>query len=69
MIFVRANYTTMGANAENPSGTVIKVGGANSDVPVPADAKYFFVRYGSIDKTQAAVQTALTNAHMLLECE
>ena len=69
VIFVRADYTTMGANAENPSGTVIKVGGANSDVPVPAGAKYFFVRYGSIDKTQAAVQTALTNAHMLLECE
>lgn len=69
VIFVRADYTTMGANAENPSGTVIKVGGANSDVPVPADAKYFFVRYGSIDKTQAAVQRALTNAHMLLECE
>ena len=69
VIFVRADYTTMGANAENPSGTVIKVGGANSDVPVPADAKYFFVRYGSIDKTQAAVQTALANAHMLLECE
>lgn len=69
VIFVRADYTTMGANDENPSGTVIKVGGANSDVPVPAGAKYFFVRYGGIDKTQAAVQTALTNAHMLLECE
>ena len=69
VIFVRADYTTMGANAENPSGTVIKVGGANSDVPVPADAKYFFVRYGSIDKAQDAVQRALANAHMLLECE
>lgn len=69
VIFVRADYTTMGANDENPSGTVIQVGGANSDVPVPAYAKYFFVRYGSIDKTQAAVQTALANAHMLLECE
>ena len=69
VIFVRADYTTMGANAENPSGTVIKVGGANSDVPVPADAKYFFVRYGSIDKAQDAIQRALANAHMLLECE
>lgn len=69
VIFVRADYTAIGATAENPSGTVIKVGGANSDVPVPADAKYFFVRYGGIDKTQSAVQTALTNAHMLLECE
>lgn len=66
--FVRANYTAMGGGAEHLSGTVVKVGGANSDVPVPADAKYFFVRYGSVNKDQGIVQTALTNAHMLLEC-
>ena len=67
--FVRADYTAMGGGAEHLSGTVIKVGGANSDVPVPTDAKYFFVRYGGVNKDQGIVQTALTNAHMLLECE
>lgn len=67
--FVRADYTAMGGGAEHPSGTVLKIGGANSDVPVPDGAKYFFVRYGSIDKSQDAVQRALTNAHMILECE
>lgn len=67
--FVRADYTAMGGGAEHPSGTVLKIGGANSDVPVPDGAKYFFVRYGSIDKSQDVVRRALTNAHMLLECE
>lgn len=67
--FVRADYTAMGGGAEHLSGTVVKVGGANSDVPVPTDAKYFFVRYGSINHDQGIVQTALTNAHMLLEFE
>lgn len=67
--FVRADYTAMGGSAEQGSGTVIKLGGANSDIAVPADAKYFFLRYSGIDKNPAVVQTALTNAHMLLECE
>lgn len=67
--FVRADYTMMGASAENQSGSVLKIGGANSDFPVPDGAKYFIVRYGSIAKELEAVQTALTNAHMLLECE
>lgn len=67
--FVRANYTAMGGGAEHLSGTTVKIGGANSDIEIPNDAKYFFVRYGSINKDLAAVQTALTNAHMLLECE
>lgn len=67
--FVRADYTMMGASAENPSGSVLKIGGANSDFPVPDGAKYFIVRYGSVAKELEAVQTALTNAHMLLECE
>jgi hypothetical protein len=67
--FVRADYTTMGGGAEHQSGTVLKIGGANSDVPVPDGAKYFFVRYGSIDKSQDVVRKALTNACMLLECE
>lgn len=67
--FVRANYTAMGGSAEQTSGAVIKLGGANSDIAVPADAKYFFLRYSAIDKDQAVVQTALANAYMLLECE
>lgn len=67
--FVRADYTAMGGSAEQQSGTVIKIGGANSDIEVPANAKYFFVRYGSIDKNPDVVRTALTNAYMLLECE
>lgn len=67
--FVRADYTAMGGSAEQGSGTVIKLGGANSDIAVPADAKYFFLRYSGIDKDPAVVQTALTNAYMLLECE
>ena len=67
--FVRADYTAMGGSAEQTSGTAIKLGGANSDIAVPADAKYFFLRYSGIDKDPAVVQTALTNAHMLLECE
>jgi len=67
--FVRADYTAMGGSAEQPSGTVIKLGGANSDITVPNDAKYFFLRYSAIDKDPAVVQTALTNAYMLLECE
>lgn len=67
--FVRADYTAMGGSAEQASGTVIKLGGANSDIPVPADAKYFFLRYSGIDKSPSVVQTALANAHMLLECE
>lgn len=67
--FVRADYTSMGGSAEQPSGTVIKIGGANSGMAVPADAKYFFLRYSAIDKDQAVVQTALANAYMLLECE
>lgn len=67
--FVRADYTAMGGSAEQVSGTVIKLGGANSDIAVPADAKYFFLRYSGIDKDPSVVQTALANAHMLLECE
>lgn len=67
--FVRADYTTMGGSEQQPSGTVIKLGGANSDLPVPNGAKYFFIRYSAIDKDPAIVQTALANAHMLLECE
>ena len=67
--FVRADYTATGGSAEQVSGTAIKLGGANSDIAVPADAKYFFLRYSSIDKDPTVVQTALTNAHMLLECE
>lgn len=67
--FVRADYTAMGGSAEQVSGTVIKLGGANSDMAVPADAKYFFLRYSGINKDPAVVQTALANAHMLLECE
>lgn len=67
--FVRADYTAMGGSAEQQSGTVIKLGGSNSDMAVPADAKYFFVRYSAIDKDPDVVRTALTNASMLLECE
>lgn len=67
--FVRADYTAMGGSAEQTSGTVIKLGGTNSDLPVPDGAKYFFLRYSTIDKDPAVVQTALANAHMLLECE
>lgn len=67
--FVRADYTAMGGSAEQPSGTVVKLGGANSDIAVPAGAKYFFLRYSGIDKSPSVVQTALANAHMLLECE
>ena len=67
--FVRADYTAMGGSEQQPSGTVIKLGGANSDLPVPDGAKYFFIRYSAIDKDPAVVQTALANASMLLECE
>lgn len=67
--FVRADYTAMGGSAEQTSGTVVKLGGANSDIAVPSGAKYFFLRYSAIDKDPAVVQTALANAHMLLECE
>ena len=67
--FVRADYTAMGGSAEQVSGTTIKLGGANSDLSVPANAKYFFLRYSGIDKDPSVVQTALANAHMLLECE
>lgn len=69
VVFVRADYTAMGGSAEQVSGTVIKLGGANSDIAVPADAKYFFLRYSGIDKDQAVVQTTLANAHILMECE
>lgn len=67
--YVRADYTAMGGSAEQPSGTVVKLGGSNSDIAVPAGAKYFFLRYSGIDKSPSVVQTALANAHMLLECE
>ena len=67
--FVRADYTAMGGSAEQASGTVIKLGGANSDLSVPDGAKYFFLRYSGIDKDPTVVQTALANAYMLLECE
>jgi hypothetical protein len=67
--FVRADYTAMGGSAEQTSGTTIKLGGTNSDLAVPADAKYFFLRYSVIDKDPGVVQTALANAYMLLECE
>lgn len=67
--FVRADYTAMGGSAEQPSGTVVKLGGSNSDIPVPSGAKYFFLRYSAIDKDPAVVQTKLANAYMLLECE
>ena len=67
--FVRADYTSMEGSEQQPSGTVLKLGGANSDMVVPDGAKYFFVRYSAIDKDPAVVQTALANAHMLLECE
>ena len=69
VVFVRANYTAMGGSDQLTSGTVIKLGGANSDITVPADAKYFFLRYSAINTNQSVVQTALANAHMLLECE
>ena len=67
--FVRADYTAMEVSAEQTSGTVVKLGGSNSDITVPNGAKYFFLRYSAIDKDPAVVQTALTNAYMLLECE
>lgn len=67
--FVREDYTAMGGSAEQASGATIKIGGANSDLVVPSGAKYFFLRYSGIDKNPAVVQTALTNAYMLLECE
>lgn len=67
--FVRADYTAMGGSDQLVSGTVIKLGGANSEIPVPADAKYFFLRYSAINKDLAIVQTALVNAYILLECE
>lgn len=67
--YVRADYTAMGGSAEQASGTVVKLGGANSDIAVPAGAKYFFLRYSGIDKSPSVVQTALANAHMLLEYE
>ena len=67
--FVRADYTAMGGSEEQVSGTVIKLGGANSGIAVPDGAKYFFLRYSSINKDPAVVQTALANAYMLLECE
>lgn len=67
--FVRADYTTMGGSAEQLSGASIKLGGSNSDIAVPSDAKYFFLRYSAIDKNPDVVRTALTNAYMLLECE
>lgn len=67
--FVRADYTAMGGSDQLVSGTVIKLGGANSDIAVPDGAKYFFLRYSAINKDPAIVQTALANAHMLLECE
>ena len=67
--FVRADYTAMGGSAEQLSGASIKLGGSNSDIAVPSGAKYFFLRYSSIDKDPDVVRTALTNAYMLLECE
>ena len=67
--FVRADYTAIGGSPEQPSGTVIKIGGYDSDIAVPADAKYFFVRYGTIDSSTTVVQEALKKASMLLECE
>lgn len=67
--FVRADYTAMGGSAEQASGSTLKLGGANSDIAVPADAKYFFLRYSGIDKDSGVVKTALANAYMLLECE
>lgn len=67
--FVRADYTAMGGSAEQTSGTVVKLGGSNSDIAVPAGAKYFFVRYSGIDKNPDVVGTALAKAYMLLECE
>ena len=69
VVFVRADYTAMGGSDQLTSGTVIKLGGANSDIAVPADAKYFFLRYSAINKDPTIVQTALANAYILLECE
>lgn len=67
--FVRADYTSMGGSDQLVSGTMIKLGGANSDIAVPDGAKYFFLRYSAIDKDPTIVQTALANAYILLECE
>ena len=69
VVFVRADYTAMGGSEEQLGGAVIKLGGVNSDFSVPADAKYFFLRYSAIDKDPSVVQAALANAHILLECE
>lgn len=67
--FVRDDYTSMGGSNEQRSGTTVKIGGANSDLTVPTDAKYFFLRYSGINKEATIVQEALSNASMLLECE
>ena len=67
--FVRADYTAMGGSEQQQSGSVLKLGGANSDIAVPSGAKYFFVRYSAINKDPTVVQTKLANASMLLECE
>lgn len=67
--FVRADYTSMSGSDQLVSGTVIKLGGANSEIPVPDGAKYFFLRYSAINKDPTIVQTALANAYILLECE
>lgn len=44
-----------------------QIGGTNSDFTIPDGAKYFALRYGSINKDTTIVQNALANASMLLE--
>lgn len=44
-----------------------QIGGTNSDFTIPDGAKYFALRYGTINKDTATVQNALANASMLLE--
>lgn len=55
------SYTTDEATA------LAQIGGTNSDFTIPDGAKYFAIRYASINKDTTIVQNALANAYMLLE--
>lgn len=44
-----------------------QIGGTNSDFTIPDGAKYFALRYATINKDTTIVQNALANASMLLE--
>ena len=74
IIFVRSDRTAMGDTSEQkPAAGAVTIpysgstSGGTASVPIPSDAKYFFIRHSSSLKTATEQEVFANNATMLLE--